>query len=279
MAEEERAGGQNVWLLVVALALAAVVVVIYNVHIYNVRRAARGEKVYLLRVIRDVEAGETLRDDDVEVAAIEKQHASMLGSVVGEENMQFAVGSRVNRAIPRNHWLLWDYITDLDTAKPANAITPGNVAVTVSVDPRLSLGDILRQNDRVNILGQIPQGQSLRTYRLIEGVRVLAIGGQGLKVSAGLDATPRSRRGMRTYRNITIEVTPETSIELSNLLTYVSGDCWVELISSKADKKKSYGRVNPELANLAAAPSKTGGGGRVPGGGGAMPPGQFNDFE
>ena len=41
MAEEEQSGGQNVWLLLIALGLGLVVVIIYKVHILKVREEGR----------------------------------------------------------------------------------------------------------------------------------------------------------------------------------------------------------------------------------------------
>ena len=111
MAEEQNAGGQNLWLLLVSLGLGLVVVVIYNVHIYSVRNAARGQSIELISLARDVDAGEKLRAEDLEIRVVPKQYQESLGTVVTGEDLSFAVGQQVNRSLEKGRWLLWDYIT------------------------------------------------------------------------------------------------------------------------------------------------------------------------
>jgi len=149
MAEEERGGVQNVWLLFIALGLGLLVVVIYNVHIYNVRREGRGR-----------------------------------------------------------------------------------------------------------LVGLLPMGSSLKTFRIMEGVRVLAIGGEGIQPSRGVDDPAPSRRAARSYRSITVEVSKDVSLEFANVLTHVSGSPWVELISSRDRSDRNFGRINPLLKDLAKQPSR-----------------------
>lgn len=251
MAEEERSGVQNIWLLLIALGLGLIVVVIYNVHIYRVRQEGRGKTIQLLRVTRDIEPGDTISREDVEVRAVPKQFEGSLGNVVGEENLDFAVGSTVNQAMEKQQWLQWGHITRSDTVKPANAIGRGNVAVTVPLDTTRNPGNLLRQNDRVNILGLIgTDGTAGKTYRIIEGVRVLAIGGVALNQDDPKKKATKTTAGVRMYRSITVEVSPEVSIQLNNILTHVVGSCWLELRSSKEGKPKNAEKIHPDLAKL-----------------------------
>ena len=256
MAEEERNGVRNVWLLFIALGLGIIVVVIYNVHIYRVRQEGRGQSIRLLRVTRNMEPGDKIAADDLVVKLVPKQYESSLGNVVDAENLDFAIGNTVNQVIEKDQWLLWGHITNVDKSRPANVIGRGKVAVTVPLESGMVPGDILRHNDRVNLVGLLPVSESLKTFRIIEGVRVLAIGGQGLKPNRSISRAPKDRAGMRSYRNITIEVAPTVSIELANVLTHVAGRCWVELLSSNEDKKQTYGQINPQLKKLAGAPSR-----------------------
>jgi len=255
MAEEERSGVQNVWLLFIALGLGIIVVVIYNVHIYRVRQEGRGQTIRLIRVTRDMTPGDKIGAEDLLVKLVPKQYEASLGNVVDAENLDFAIGNTVNQAVEKDQWLLWGHITNVDRSRPANVISRGNVAVTVPLEARMALGDILRQNDRVNIVGRLPVGETLKTFRIMEGVRVLAIGGEGIQPDKSANRGPKARRGMRTYRSITVEVSPNVSIGLANVLTHVSGNCWVELLSSKEAKKTTYGQINVQLKKLADAPS------------------------
>jgi hypothetical protein len=255
MAEEERSGVQNVWLLLIALGLGLIVVVIYNVHIYRVRQEGRGQTIRLLRVTRDLEPGDKIGVDDVVVKPVAKQYQSSLGSVVDAENLDFAIGSTVNTAVGKDQWLQWGHITDTGT-KSDNEISPGNVGLGVPLDSRMVPGDILRPNARVHIVGLLPVGGSLKTFRIIEGVRVVAVAGAGLQPAKTMDRAARAEKGPRSYRSISIEVAQDVSLEFANVLTHVSGSCWVELVSSRERNSKNWGRINPLLKELAAQPSR-----------------------
>jgi Flp pilus assembly protein CpaB len=255
MAEEERGGVQNLWLLLIALGLGLVVVIIYNVHIYRVRQEGRGKTIRLLRVTRDMEPGDKIAPEDLEVQPIPKQFEASLGNVVDEENFDFAVGSTINQGLEKSQWLQWGHITKGDTVKPASAITKGNVAVTVPLDSTRNPGNLLRQNDRVNLLGLIgSKDAGLKTFRIIEGVRVLAIGGVALSPQRGPKKGPKTSAGVRTYRSVTVEVDPKVSIELNNILTHMDGPCWLELRSPNEGRPKNAGQINPALKDLGQTP-------------------------
>jgi tetratricopeptide (TPR) repeat protein len=120
MAEERRAGGQNIWLLAsLGLNLALVVVVVLGVLFYNVRKGPWGHSspsIELIAMARDVEAGEKLKAEDLEVRTVPKQYQDSFGMVVMGEDLNFAVGQTVNRNIEKGRWLQWDYIAAAQTA-------------------------------------------------------------------------------------------------------------------------------------------------------------------
>lgn len=275
MAEDQQTSGQNLWLLLVALGLGLVVVVIYNVHIYNVRRENRGQTIELLRVTRRIDPGEKLKKEDLEIRALPQQYEGSLGNVVRGDELNLAVGETVNQILEKNSWLLWDYITGSGPLRPSNQIGPGKVAITVPLDSKMVPGDILRTNDQVNILAMIGEKESLKTYRILKGVRVLGIG--GLTGLGRAEKSGRTVRRMRTYRSITIELSESVSLQLANVLTHVSGGCWVELRRTGDGNAREFGIINPELKKLAGAPARSlpgetsgyrgaGGGAAVPGG-------------
>jgi Flp pilus assembly protein CpaB len=255
MAEEERGGVQNIWLLFIALGLGLIVVVIYNVHIYRVRREGRGKTIRLLRVSRDMDSGDKVARDDIVVIPVDKRFENSLGNVIGADSLEFAVGSTVNQAIEKDQWLLWGHITRVGEDNP-NPISRGMVGVTVPIDPQRVPGTLLRPRDRVNILAVLGPGKGpLKTYRIIDWVRVLAVGGRGPEQARATSSGTRRPVGMRIYRSITVEVTPDVSLQLANVLTHISGSCWVELISSKDAKPRNAGRINPDLKDLKAVPA------------------------
>ncbi len=253
MAEEQQASGQNLWLLLVSLGLGLIVVVIYNVHIYNVRREGRGKTVELLRVTRDIDPGEKLKEEDVEIRVLPKQYEGSLGNVLHRDDLEGYLGDSVNRRIQKGDFLLYDHMTGTDVSKPSSQIRLGNVAITVPLDSKVVPGDILRTNDQVNILAMIGEKGALKTYRILRGVRVLAIGGEGIDPGRVMKSNRVVKR-LRTYRSITIELPEEVSIQLANVLTHVSGGCWVEL--RPIGERKEVARINLELRKLADAPAK-----------------------
>ena len=95
--------------------------------------------------------------------------------------------------------------------------------------------------------------RNFKTYRILRGVRVLAIGGEGIDPGKVLKSDSRVKR-LRTYRSITIELPEDVSIQLANVLTHVSGGCWVEL--RPIGERKEIARINPELSKLAEAPAR-----------------------
>jgi len=265
MAEEQRAGGQSVWLLLIALGLGLLVVVIYNFHIYSVRKAAEGQTVYLVRVARDMKVNDIIERKDLEAVPIRKKDAAKLGKVVREEQITAILDDPVLQSVRKGNWLLWDYLTPSSRTRPKNDVDEGKVAVAVPLDPERSLGTILRQNDRVNILGRVSvDGGPLKTYRILEGVRVLAIGGVGPEQGKPLTGVTKLG-GMRIYRSLTIQVTPEVSLQLANVLTHVSGGCYVELRSSEEPEPEGDPKINAALQKMTARPSGPTAGGPPPG--------------
>jgi Flp pilus assembly protein CpaB len=255
MAEEQNAGGQNLWLLLVSLGLGLIVVVIYNVHIWNVRNSYKGQQIELISLARDVDAGEKLRAEDLEVRTVPKQYQESLGTVVTGENCDFTIGQQVNRSLEKGRWLLWDYITGGQGPTPAAQIPPGWVAKAVELDSKRSPGDILRTNDRVNILGFI-EGKACR---LIKGVTVLAVGGYGVDL-AKIQKSNVATRTPKNYNSITVTLPEDVALQWDNLLTHVKGgSCWVELRPANEQPSPDFNRINPDLKKLgesAAAPTR-----------------------
>jgi len=252
MAEEERSGVQNIWLLFIALGLGLLVVIIYNVHIYKVRQEGRGANVNLLRVTRDIERGEKLIVDDLLVQPVPKQYETSLGNVVPGSNLDFAIGSTVNQPIEKDQWLLWGHITGDPAGNISNSLSAGFVAVAVPLDTKKVPGDILHQNDRVNIVGDVARNNMAPTpCRIIKGARVIAIGGVGPQNTRTIERGSRTASGTsRSYRSITIELPEDVSLEFSSALKCVSGDCWIELISSREPKSPEYNKITQEMKDL-----------------------------
>ena len=256
MAEEQNAGGQNLWLLLVSLGLGLVVVVIYNVHIYNVRTAARGKTILCLAVKRDLADGDIIKDEDLDTRVIPKQYEESLATVVRGADREFAVGQSVNQPIEKGRWLLWEHITGGVVGPTGGKPRKGHVATAIAIDSRLSPGDILVPNDRVNILGQIGG----KVYRIIKGVRVLAVGGRGDE--GGANTKVRVGKAPTSYRSVTVEMPEDISPKWANVHTHVNGDCWVEIIPPGTPNREDFLKISKELEKYAE-----GAGGPAPGAG------------
>jgi Flp pilus assembly protein CpaB len=262
MAEEQNAGGQNLWLLLVSLGLGLVVVVIYNVHIYSVRNAARGQTIELISLARDVEAGEKLRAEDLEVKRVPKAFQDSLGTVAVGEDLPNLIGQTVNRSLEKGRWLQWEFTISGRGEAPSSRIKPGCVAKAIELDSKRSPGDILRTNDRVNVVGFIGG----RASRLLKGVTVVAVAGKGDDPGRVQKASV-SARAPNTYSSITVELPEDVALQWDNLLTHVNGSCWVELRPAMEKPLPEFNRIPPELKKLAesaAGPAR----GELPGGGG-----------
>ena len=260
MAEEQNAGGQSLWLLLVSLGLGLVVVVIYNVHIASVRNAARGQSIELIALARDVDAGEKLKAEDLEIRTVPKQYQESLGTVATSEDLQSVIGQTVNRSLEKGHWLQWEYTISGGGVAPSSTIKSGSVAIAIPLDSKLSPGDILRPNDRVNILGMIGG----KACRILKGVTVLAVGGGGRDPSR-VEKTNVSTRAPKTYNSITVELPEDVSLQWANLLTHVNGGCWVELRPANDPPSSDFNRINPELKKLAEAAARPAKGEWAPG--------------
>lgn len=270
MAEEQSGGVRNVWLLLIALGLGLVVVIIYNVQIHRVRMEGRGRTLRLLKLTRDMDLNDKIGDEDIEIGAVPRQFEGSLGNVVDEDRRNYVIGKVMQRGARKGQWLLWSHLTG-EAGVRENPINPGSIGVTVPLDSRKSPGDLLRPNDKVNLIGVIVTGREAQTYRIIEDVRVLAVGGKAKDRATG-GRIGRTAAGARLYRSVTIEITPAVSLLLNNLLTHVSGDCWLELRGTTEGRSRTAGQINPELKNLAgkAVIVERGGGPSFNDGGGAF---------
>jgi len=256
---QETPGIANKKLLIVALVLAAVVVVLYNVQISRVRSAARGRTVRLLRLARDMQPGEKIDPKDLEVVEVETRIAEGLGNVItaSREDMNYVKTSKITKSVRKGSWLLFEHTVNVERDNPSSRIRKGWVTHTFAIDPRQSPGEILRIGDRVNVLGMLSlKGKGLKTYRIIENLKVLEIGGKSYHQPS--ERTSRRQapdEGMRQYQKITVEVPPDVSRQLADVLTHVRGSLWLEVRNpTDAPAGRRGPQIHPDLRNIGAAP-------------------------
>lgn len=245
-------GIQNKWLLLLAVVLALVVVFLYNAHIRAIRSEREGNTVEVVQMAKDLPAGERITARHIKKAEIPRDTAEAYGKVWRWKDRDVLTeygGKVIHRTMRKDEYLLYDYIDETLGGRPSQKLAEGMVGIAVEFDAEQSLGDMLAPGDTVNLKGVFPApGGTYRTYRILSDVRVMNVGGVGAADEA--DSSLRRASG-GNYRRITIEVSPDVSLKLSNLLTHIVGRVQVELNPAGAVTGRP-GEINPELEPLAA---------------------------
>jgi len=254
------AGASSKKLLIVAVVLAALVVVLYNYQVSRYRSAQTGRMVRLLQVNADKKAGDRLTRDDLDVAEMPAEFERGLKNCIAADQIDYAVSSTLNQPVRKGQWLLYEYTTIAEEASPSNRIQSRWVAHTVTIDPQRSPGEVLNVGDRVNILAMLAvNGKPLQAYRVIENVKVVAVGGRSYESPDSSDRRRAGSGAAREYRGITVELPPDASLQLANVLSHAQGNCWLE-VRNPRDSAEGEGaaQVNRDLRNLTAAAKSPG---------------------
>ncbi len=252
----DQAGGSPLaskQLLLVAIILAAIVAVIYNVRITQIQSASKGETVELIRVVRDMQAGEKIRPKDVETVEVSAEFVKGLDNYMKADEMDTALTSTLYQPVLKGRWLKYEHTVSTARPNPSQRIRPGMVTYTLAIDPRQGPGEILSVGDRVSVLGMLVVGDKpLQAYRIIEDLKVIEIG--GVTFSDRL-ARPgkRQKTGQRQYRKITVEVTADVSLQLANVLSHVRGNVWLEVRNPTAGSRIKKPQINSKLRDLTAS--------------------------
>lgn len=235
---EEAPAVQNWRLLIVACVLGLVVMVVYNIHIGKVRRGLDVAMVTAYRYNRNLEIGDKVADEDLDRVEIAKKTADSIGRLLHENDKDsMAVDEKITRDVSKGDFVMWGHFTTVDSHGPASSLSKDMVQITIPVDSKKAPGRVLRIGNHVNILGMLPTKQgSFKTYRIIEWLKVVAIGGQ-----TDRGGTASAERGMRSYSTITVEMQrkePDVSLQWSNLETYLRGPAIIEICPSMHPPKK-----------------------------------------
>ncbi|HOF17401.1 MAG TPA: RcpC/CpaB family pilus assembly protein [Phycisphaerae bacterium] len=243
---------RNKWLLLTALALGAVVVILYNYHIAAVRMEARGDNVVVLRYTRLMNPGEKIAEKEIEEVEIPRWVARGMANVVEKKDKEAILDKNVNQRVSKGDYVYWTHTTRDDGTRPSTLIAEGMVAFPVQINPLESPGTILRAGDRVTLIGRLNvEGQPEKSYVIVQAVKVLGVGGKGPEEVEG-DPARRTAGdgGQRAYRSIMIEMLPDESVKLQDVLTHVKNNPRVLVRNPQAKIPADAGRVNPELAPL-----------------------------
>jgi hypothetical protein len=264
---KEAPGIQNKLLLIIAGVLALVVVVAYNLHVSGLRSQMNDVKGYKYRILRDLEAGDTLQMKDLEAVSVTAPAWEALKDVVGypangsvdDGTMQLktAMKNPLKQKLQRNKWLRWDDL-GVETSKgPADRVPPGKVARALPVADIVP-GELVQIGGRVNLLGDLPDGKGgVRCYRVIEGLEVFAIAGKGTGEVAG---APSAGVAKTTYRTVTVACSKDVSIKLQNIMSHIRGGAFTLEVARPGDKISDDISSEKPVVDAAAAPSVAKGG-------------------
>jgi len=271
MMGEEAPAVQNWRLLIVACVLGLAVMLVYNMHISRIRAGMDQEKVTAFRYDRDIDAGETLKDDDLVRVQIPKAFADQVGRLLGEEDKDsLGVGRKVKRDVSKDEFAMMGHFTTILTGGAQDGLRKDMVLITIAVDSKNSVGKVLRIGNHVNVLGMLPARKNrdgYEIYRIIEWLRVVAIGGQVNRQDSSGSGRGTAQLGVRNFNTITVEVKrndPDVSIQSNKLKTHLQGPAIIEICPSRyLPKRGTDGVIAAELKEYtmkAASVSAHGGG-------------------
>ncbi len=252
-------------LLVASLALGVAAVVLF--YAYEALKTARAEESTktVLTWKRDGKAGQEVAETDIGSVKIAlTQYQGLLAKPIEDNptNRRTVVGSRLTRDVSSGDYVRPADVVGAALEVPSKRIRTGMRAFPLKVDPERTTGNLLSVDDRIDLIGILQIGkEQARAYTLIENLRVLAIGGKSqspeeeFRMSSGRSIVP----GMRVYRTITVEVTPDTAERLAELLPRVQGRITV-VVRRRGDEPPSKdrdGRIPEEILPILKQPLPT----------------------
>lgn len=256
MAEETQTT-HNWRLLVVAVALGLMVMVIYNMHIAQVRREGQGETVELIVAAIDIDEGTVIKGEQVIPKTVPRKHLKMLPPRTAQwSEKQLIVGAKALHSVRKGDLLTKDLVEWHPEDEPSTPLGQGMVSHTLTLDTEKTPGDILRVNSRVDVLAVMPSSTSRSSWtaaRVIRGLRVITVGDKGpADYKSRYPADRKRTRVTGTYRKITVELKPDVSLQLDNVLSHRVGDIWVQVLP-RGQTVARPGQIDTSLARWAKA--------------------------
>ncbi len=247
---EEAPKVQNKGLLLVAVALGAVVVIIYNLHITAVRNEGKGEVVRLLRLTTAKNINDPLEDKDLEEVPIQKSDAERLGNVVPLGSKGFVLNRRVRENLTQGQWLLWGHLEGTEMSGILKNSPKGTIVITLEVSQKNAPGPILEPGGKVILGGYLSvAGKPPRYFRIIQGVKVIATGSNTLP-QPGDPVGLRERGNSRSYRTIAVEMDQRVVPQWMNIQSRL-GEVMIEVVPPNTTISESVaGKINPEEPEL-----------------------------
>lgn len=152
------------------------------------------DSVNVVVTTRDVAAGETISESDLETQSVPKAYcptdaATKVSDVAGHTSITTqTAGTSIS---------LSSIQASASPAHITSAIEDGHVAIALSLDSSHGLSPLLAVGDRVNVLAAVSDGTTSSTETICDGVKVVAL-------DSALTGAPEAG-----YSLVTLDVTPE----------------------------------------------------------------------
>ena len=253
---ENGAGSKK--LLVASLLVGVVAVVLFYVYDSIRTKSLRGRPIRVLKWTRPLDPGDEITAADITDTEVNVQEVEAVKDVVKQtERHLVPEGAHVNRKVSKGEFVRYNQIIEMQSATPSKGISEGMRAVTLSVDPYHTPGDLLRFNDRVDVIGLVSiRSKPAKAFVLMENLRILAVGGRSQSPDESLGSA-RGRRydpGMRTYRSITVEVKPAVAVQLADLMPRLIGKLWLVVRNPTDTRAQFDNRLNPAVEEVLTQP-------------------------
>jgi pilus assembly protein CpaB len=189
-------------LVALILGSAAAALGYYQVEIHR-KEATRGWQLQNVMVAAsDLQPGSYLASDSVKVSKMPRKF--IYESVLVPADMEVALGREIVVPIKRGeplHWYQLQGVRSLE--RLSKAVRKRGRAISMQVSERSSVGQWVRPNDHVDVLGTFrdPNSNQMVAVTLLQNVIILATG----QTTSATQGT----RADRTYRTVTLLVLPE----------------------------------------------------------------------
>ena len=197
---------KNIIVFIIAILLGAAGVYLSKQFIegkaeyYKDKYAAQKETTRSVVVVaRPMKKGEIVTQNDLVLRDVPIAYAHK--SAVTEDNYSLAIGQRLTYDIDQGMPLLWPHLEGGQAPTFSGKIVDGKRALTIHVDEISSFSGFLEPTDNIDLYFTRREGKEETTYPLMQNLHVMATGER-----TELD---KSGASMRTYRTITVLVTPK----------------------------------------------------------------------
>jgi hypothetical protein len=256
---EEKQSVQNWGVLIAAAVLGLIAVGIHNWQINQIRQENKGKMAHLYKFRSYMKPGDRLdpgKDlEDVEFPRAIRDNGN-LGDLVVHDNYadiekDYGPGDVLTKSVSKDEYLRTSHTDKSVGESPSRQLEKPEYGRGINVNPNGSLGEMLREGDRVNLMAVFTIKGQYKTYRVIEDVRVLSIGGKTNSGKVGSSGYVETDPRMSNYRTIGVALSREASEQLEVVANYVPGKAFdLELVSPKEVPGGLAGKVNPELWEL-----------------------------